>query len=81
LNVVDAGVFTKVWKQDAFGFGVKVNNLNQNFTKLGFYANTQVDIPKFGVLNLLLEKGYLPAWNQTLIKNEFYSLGFTRYFK
>ncbi|MCU7549883.1 hypothetical protein OCK74_12195 [Chitinophagaceae bacterium LB-8] len=81
LNVVDAGVATKVRKQDALGFGVKVNNLNRNFTKIGFYANTQIDIPKVGALNLLLEKGYLPAWNQTLRKNEFYSIGFTRYFK
>jgi hypothetical protein len=81
LNTWDAGFFFKVLKQSAVGFGVKINQLNIDpDAKVGFYGNTRIAIPKVGDLNIWLEKNYLPDLYHRLIKNEFYNIGFTRYF-
>lgn len=81
LDVMDAGFVLKVFKQNSLGLGVKINNINIDpKSKVGLYGNARIAIPKVGELNVWLEQNFLPGLHRQLVKNEFYNIGFTRYF-
>ncbi len=80
-DVWDAGFVFKVLKRQSFGFGVKINHMNTDTTsKVGLYGNGRLAIPKVGELNVWLERNYLPDQHHQLIRNDFFNIGFTRYF-
>jgi hypothetical protein len=80
LTVLDAGASAKVWKTNTIGFGVKINQLNNQSLKVGLYGSEKISIPKLGDVSLWVEKSYLPSWNGGLIKTEFYNVGFFKVF-
>jgi hypothetical protein len=81
LISLDAGTRAKIGKQNSLGFGVKINQLNNQSVKLGFYGNHRLVIQNIGEINVCLEKNYLPGWNRQLIKTELYNIGFTKFLK
>jgi hypothetical protein len=60
--------------------GVKINQIDQVPSKLGFYANTKITIRSLGEINCWLERNYLPGLQHNLVESALYSVGFTRYF-
>jgi hypothetical protein len=78
LTVLDAGSSARVWKRSTIGFGVKINQLNNQSLKVGLYGSEKVSIPKLGELSAWIEKSYLPALKGGLVKTEFYNIGFFR---
>jgi hypothetical protein len=78
--VLDENVQWHIGSRGSLGFGVKINNLNQVFTKLGGYVNANIRINKKDMIYISYEKGYLPGWNKGLIRSEFASVQFTKMF-
>lgn len=79
LNVLDMAIQAKVFGQENWGVGTKVNLLNNNETKVGYYITAGLKIEKLGCLSIRLEESYLPGFNHSLIKSQLYNVGFTRY--
>lgn len=80
LDVMNAGINKTILKNNSIGLGVKLNHINSQENKFGYYINTSINIRKVGVLNVWGERGYYPGIGNGLIKNEFFNIGFTRYF-
>jgi hypothetical protein len=80
LIVLEEGVSATLLKRISAGFAIKINNLNKMINKIGFNANTRIDMKKFGELNLWMEQSYLPSMQNGLFRYESYNLGLTRYF-
>ncbi|HEU4470105.1 MAG TPA: hypothetical protein VFR58_03400, partial [Flavisolibacter sp.] len=81
LTIMETGLSARVWKSSQLGMGVKINQLDGRQLRTGFYGNTRIAIPKLGELSAWAEKTWLPGWKGELIKNAFYNIGFTRFFK
>ena len=79
-TVMEAGAQFPVWKRSVVFGGVKINKLGLEKPKLGFYLNTRVAVASVGELNVWMEQNYLPGIEQTLVRNAFFNIGFTRYF-
>ena len=80
LKVMDGSLNLYVWKKNALGFGVKVNNFNKETAKLGSYINANIRISKRDMLYMSYEKGYLPGNNKQLVGNVMASIQLSRYF-
>jgi len=78
LTVLEAGAGAKIWKHSVIGFGVKINQLNNQSLKVGFYGSEKISIPKLGELSAWIEKSYLPGWKGQLVRTGFYNVGFFR---
>jgi hypothetical protein len=81
LKVLETGLSFPFRSRGTIGFGAKVNNLNKATTKVGAYVSTQVPIGKKDMINISVDHGYLPGRSNNLEKNDFYNLGFSKYFK
>ncbi len=81
LTVVDAGISLKISKEGNIGMGIKLNELNGNDMKVGFYARQELTVPQLGALSFSVDKSYLAGQKNQFVSNSFYSLGFTRVFK
>lgn len=65
----------------SIGFGMKYNDLNHSLTKLGYYTNGNLSIPKIKIdINASFEHGFLPGLNQTLINSDFGRITFVKHF-
>lgn len=62
------------------GFGTKVNALNSEEVKVGAFVNTNIRIFKQDNITLRYERGYLPGFNQGLVRNEMASAQFIKSF-
>jgi hypothetical protein len=80
LTVLDESLNLYVWKKNAIGFGVKLNNFNKESPVLGQYINTNIRLSKRNVLYMSYEKGYLPGINKQLIRNDMANIQLSRYF-
>lgn len=80
LDIMSAGITKTILKNNSVGFGIKLNHINAEENKFGYFINTRINIKKIGILNIWGERGYLPGLGNNLIKNEFFNIGFTRYF-
>lgn len=80
LDVMNIGISKTFQLGSSVGGGVKLNHINSQENKFGYYVNAKVNIRKIGFLNILGERGYFPGTGNNLIKNEFFNIGFTRYF-
>jgi hypothetical protein len=81
LTTLDGGINAKVFKNSQVGIGVKISQLNNQDLKLGVYGSERILIPKLGEISLSIEKSYLPGFDGNLVKNDLYTIGYTRYFK
>ncbi|OJY79195.1 MAG: hypothetical protein BGP13_18340 [Sphingobacteriales bacterium 40-81] len=80
LDVMDGGLTLTSFKNVQFGFGVKINQYNNNEVRTGGYGNLRINIKPLGDITCWYESGYLPGAIAGLKKNEWFTLGFTRYF-
>ncbi len=80
LDVMDGGLILNYTKYFSMGGGVKINKYNTTEVKTGLYYNFRCRLQHIGDFNLWYERGYLPGSANTLMKNEWFTLGFTRYF-
>jgi hypothetical protein len=80
LNVFDGGLQSKLGKIGHAGFGVKVNNFNKKETKTSLYGNLQLNLRRWGILNMVYDNGFIPGSNKTFIKNDMFNLVFTQSF-
>jgi len=80
LDVMQAGFGKSFKKNTSVALGVKLDHLNTEENKFGYFINIRAAISKIGILNAWAEKGYLPGIGNKLIKNEFLNVGFTRFF-
>ena len=80
LNVLDVGLQAKLGKLGRAGFGVKVNNFNKKETKTSVYGSLQLNLRRWGVLNMVYDDGFIPGSNKTFIKNDMFNLVFTQSF-
>jgi hypothetical protein len=79
-NILEVGTGFRVLSNFTVQGGVKINQIDQVPSKLGFYANTKITIRSLGEINCWLERNYLPGLQQNLVESALYSVGFTRYF-
>lgn len=80
LDVMDGGLTINYTRYFSIGGGVKINNYNTVEVKTGLYCNFRCRLRYIGDITLWYERGYLPRSADTLVKNEWFTLGFTRYF-
>lgn len=80
LDVMDGGLTLNYTQYFSMGGGVKINKYNTTEVKTGLYYNFRCRLQRIGDLNLRYERGYLPGSTNTLMKNEWFTLGFTRHF-
>lgn len=80
LIVMEEGVSTNLFRKINAGFAIKINNLNKLITKVGFNANTRINLKNIGELNVWMEQSYLPSSQKDLFRYESYNIGLTRYF-
>lgn len=52
------------------GGGLKLNRLNQNGIKPGYYGNAQLKLKKLGELVMSFDRGFLPGMDGTLAPND-----------
>lgn len=62
------------------GFGTKVNALNSEDVKVGAFINTNIRIFKQDNITLSYERGFLPGFNQGLVRNEMAGVQFIKSF-
>ncbi|MBX2922748.1 MAG: hypothetical protein KF746_11190 [Chitinophagaceae bacterium] len=80
LDVMEGGLAITWFKKIVAGFGVRINQYNQVEVKTGGYFNLRCNWPAIGDLSVWYENAYLPGSSGSLVKNEWFTLGFTRYF-
>jgi hypothetical protein len=80
LDIMEAGLDRSFKRMGNIGFGIKLNHLNTEENKIGYYINGRINVPNLGTLNIWGEKSFLPGAANTLLKNEFVNVGFSRYF-
>jgi len=78
--VMEEGVSANLFQKVNAGFAIKINNLNRLITKVGFSANTRINLKHVGELNVWMEQSYLPSSQADLFKYESYNIGLTKYF-
>lgn len=77
LDVMSAGITKIFLNRNSLGGGIKLNHLNTLENKFGYYLNVNLRISKFGMLNVTGESGHLPGIGNTLVRNDFFNVGFT----
>ncbi len=80
LYVFEEGLSATFFGKVKAGFAIKINNLNKSTTKVGFNADTRINLRKIGELNLRMEQNYLPSLQTGLYQYEMYNLGLIKYF-
>jgi hypothetical protein len=80
MVVMDEGVQLNLTRLGSVGFGVKINNLNEELVKTGGYVNANLRVYKQDFVTLSYEQGYLPGFNKGLIRNEMATVQFVKSF-
>jgi hypothetical protein len=80
LTVLEEGFQIPINKLFTLGFGTKVNALNSEEVKAGGFLNTNIRIFKQDNIFVSYERGYLPGFNQGLVRNEMASVQFVKSF-
>lgn len=80
LVTMDEGIQLNLNKLGTLGFGVKINSLNKDLIKAGAYINGNIRLYKQDFITLHYERGYLPGFNKSLIRNEMGSIQYVKSF-
>ncbi|MCW3094078.1 MAG: hypothetical protein JWP81_5147 [Ferruginibacter sp.] len=80
LNVLDENIQVPVKNIAAILFGIKINNLDRQYNKLGCYGNVQFSFLRNSTLSLFYEDGYIPGIGGTLVKNSIGSIQLSKRF-
>lgn len=78
LNVLDGGFLLRPGRLGSCGFGMKVSNFNKVETVGTFYAQVQLNLKKWGSVQLAYDNGYLPGADNQFVKNTFFNVGYSR---
>ncbi len=78
LNVLDGGFSLNAGRAGSCTFGVKVSNFNRAETVSSIYTKLQLNLRKWGSLQLLYDNGYLPGANRKFVKNTIFNMGYSR---
>jgi hypothetical protein len=81
LDVLDGNLQIPISSRVTVGMGSKVNSLNREQVRIGFYGNTQFRFSGSELGFVSFEKGYLPGISNGLKSNDFLNVGITKYFK
>ena len=79
--VVDENIQFNFLRWGLTTLGVKVNMLNSQVPKLGFYGNAQIRINTRDIVYVSYDQGYLPGRKNELVHNDFVQVSFVKYFK
>ncbi|WP_276482890.1 hypothetical protein [Paraflavitalea pollutisoli] len=80
LVVLDGGIQLNLGSVGTVGGGVKVNNLNDDMMKAGGYINANIRVYKQDFITLSYDRGYLPGFNKSLVRNELATIQFVKSF-
>jgi hypothetical protein len=80
LVVMDESIQLNLSRLGSVGFGVKINSLDNRLIKTGAYVNANVRVYKQDFITLSFEQGYLPGFNNGLIRNEMATVQFVKSF-
>ena len=80
LFVLEEGFQFPAGKRVNFGFGAKINNLNKEELKVGGYLNSTIRVFKQDNIYLNFERGFLPGFNQGLVRNDMGTIQFVKNF-
>lgn len=69
LNVMDENFQFTLWKRNTFLLGVKINNLNKLYTKVGHYGNIRFELKNKTAMSIQWEMGYIPGTKELLVRN------------
>jgi hypothetical protein len=74
LVTADEGIQYTISKWLTAGGGLKLNGMNGQPAKLGYYGNAQVQLNKLGQVSISFDRGFLPAVSQTLLPNDMFRI-------
>ncbi len=80
LNVLEGGLQLTNLRMGSAGMGIKVNNFNRLETKAGVYANLQLNLRGWGMLQASYDNGFIPAANKKFVQNDLLTVAFTKSF-
>jgi len=80
LQVLDGSVQPNIPNFGTIGFGIKINNLNNDELKAGGYVSANIRLFKNDLLFLSYEHGYLPGNKNGLVRNEMGTVQFVKTF-
>lgn len=80
LVVMDEGIQLNLRTLGTVGFGVKINNLNKELIKAGAYVNANIRVFRQDFITLSYDRGYLPGFNKSLVRNEMATIQFVKSF-
>lgn len=70
LVTADEGIQYSISKWLTAGGGLKLNRMNGQPAKLGYYGDAQVQLNKLGAVNISFDRGFLPGMSQNLLSND-----------
>ena len=74
LVTADEGIQYSVSKWLKAGGGLKLNRMNGQASKLGYYGNAQLQLNKPGAVSISFDRGFLPGMSQTLLPNDMFRI-------
>ena len=80
LVTADEGIQYTISKWLTAGGGLKLNGMNGQPAKLGYYGNAQVQLNKLGQVSISFDRGFLPAVSQTLLPNDMFRITYFKTF-
>lgn len=80
VQVFDESLQYNGSKNNSYLFGIKINHFNQQEVKVGAYVNSTIKVWKNDRLFFAYERGFLPGYNNRLIKNDIATIQFTKVF-
>jgi hypothetical protein len=80
LTVLDENIEVPIRKLASVMLGLKVNNLNSQFTKAGMYGSLRFRLLRRASISMSFEDGYMPGLNRSLVKNSMASIQLSKLF-
>ena len=74
LVTADEGIQYTISKWLKAGGGLKLNGMNGQPPKSGYYGNAQMQLNTLGAVNILFDRGFLPGMSQTLLPNDMFRI-------
>jgi hypothetical protein len=78
LQVLEGVWQLPVKRVSSFNGGFRIVNFNSRETRLGSFLQVNTPVSKWGHLQLGIDNGWLPAFNNTLTKKNTWNIGYTK---
>ncbi|HRP55597.1 hypothetical protein [Agriterribacter sp.] len=80
LLTAEEGIQYSIGKRIAAGGGLKLNRMNRQPAKSGYYGNAQLQFDELGKLSISFDHGFLPGMSQTLLPNDLFRIIYSKTF-